>query len=73
MELAGMNHAMDRFVFRESVAFTSGVSYERRRMGERLRARSNEIDLLHETFGKPGYRITVAELRRLASELEELN
>jgi hypothetical protein len=72
MNLAGMNHAMDRFVFRESVAFTSGVSYERRRMSERLRTRANEIDLLHETFGKPGYRITAAELRRLAAELDEM-
>lgn len=56
---------------RDSVAWAAGVGYERRRITERLCQRAAQVDVLHETFCKPGYRMVSAELRRLAHELDE--
>lgn len=56
---------------RDSVAWAAGVGYERRRMGEQLRQRASQVEVLHEVFAKPGYRMVAAELRRLAHELDE--
>lgn len=56
---------------RDSVAWGAGVGYERRRITERLLQRAAQVDVLHEQFLKPGYRMVSAELRRLAHELDE--
>jgi hypothetical protein len=56
--------------FRDSVAFASGVSYERRRLGELLRTRANHVSALDDHFHQKGYRMVVSELRRLADQLD---
>jgi hypothetical protein len=57
---------------RDSVAWSAGTAYERRRIGELLRQRAAHVDVLHETFRKPGYAMVSAELRRLAYQLDEM-
>jgi hypothetical protein len=52
---------------RDSVAFTAGQGYERRRIAERLRSRAS----LLECMDGPTPRTVVRELRRLADEIDQ--
>jgi len=54
--------------FRDSVTFTAGIGYERRRMTERLLQRAADL----RDLPGPTSRSVQAELRRLADELEAM-
>jgi hypothetical protein len=54
---------------RDSVAWSAGVSYERRRIGELIRQRASMLSLLQG----PTSRTVQAELNRLATLIEDLD
>lgn len=63
----------DPEVFRESVAFAAGQSYERRRIGELIRQRISTVRQLQSTPVKPAIiRNVIGELERLAEAIEEV-
>jgi hypothetical protein len=66
MSLAALHHCADRMAFRESVGFSAGQAYERRRIGELLRQRISDLRVLQQD----GVSKRTAEL--LTSEIELL-
>jgi hypothetical protein len=66
MSLAGLHHCMDRMAFRESVGFSAGQSYERRRISDILRQRINDL----RTLGAEG--LPARTVKSLTAEVELL-
>lgn len=58
---------------RDSVAFIAGQGHERRNIAELLRARASNLQILADAFpSNASYRMTLAELRRMADQLEAM-
>lgn len=63
----------DPACFRESVAFSAGQSYERRRIGEVIRLRIQQVRTLEQTPVKASViRNIIGELERLVERIEEV-
>lgn len=71
MSLAALHHCADRMAFRESVGFSAGQSYERRRIGELLRQRMSDLRILEqEGVSKRTAQLLISEIELLCNAIE---
>lgn len=71
MSLAALHYCSDRMAFRESVGFSAGQSYERRRIGELLRQRMSDLRILEqEGVSKRTAQLLISEIELLCNAIE---